>query len=293
MGAGFGLSEILGSLLVGGFSKLCLEYRNSYKGLAGKYYCFDKFGGLGIGIMKFKERFCVIVGCQKVLRSDNGSGLCKSHRTVVWKKFHADRKALHDKRYRDSHPEKMKILKKKWRASEKCRRYMHDYFESHKNDLGFKEKMCRYRKEHWREFSVYNMRWMHHNPDKVKLYRKNYARLHPEKISFKSKRRCIRLKSVLGSHTFEEWDKLRSLTVGVCPSCGRFVGIERLTEDHVVPVSRNGTDFIENIQPLCGSCNSRKRDKIVRFFYSPLSHDVSVMRDRTLRGLGDRKEVKT
>lgn len=37
----------------------------------------------------------------------------------------------------------------------------------------------------------------------------------------------------------------------------------RLSIDHIVPVSRGGTHDIDNMQTLCRSCNSRKRDTLV------------------------------
>jgi len=45
---------------------------------------------------------------------------------------------------------------------------------------------------------------------------------------------------------------------GVCVACGTD---ERLQVDHIIPVSRGGTNDPDNLQMLCKSCNASKRDK--------------------------------
>jgi 5-methylcytosine-specific restriction endonuclease McrA len=36
-----------------------------------------------------------------------------------------------------------------------------------------------------------------------------------------------------------------------------------ITIDHILPVSRGGTNDVENLCVSCGPCNGRKRDKVI------------------------------
>ena len=66
-----------------------------------------------------------------------------------------------------------------------------------------------------------------------------------------------------GKHTKQEWDALQWATGYRCVSCG--IGADDLeggvlTKDHIIPIYQGGSDAIENIQPSCRTCNSRKGD---------------------------------
>lgn len=45
---------------------------------------------------------------------------------------------------------------------------------------------------------------------------------------------------------------------GQCYWCKKYVGIKKLTQDHVIPLSRGGSHDESNVVAACGPCNSRK-----------------------------------
>lgn len=62
-----------------------------------------------------------------------------------------------------------------------------------------------------------------------------------------------------------EWSDMRALVLGAysnhCVYCGV---LDPTTVDHVVPVSKGGLSDTTNLVPCCHSCNSSKRDIILR-----------------------------
>lgn len=82
---------------------------------------------------------------------------------------------------------------------------------------------------------------------------------------FRGRQKWARRRTAGGSHTLEQWKWLKECFGFQCPSCGKREPYIRLTEDHVTPVTRGGTNWIWNIQPLCQRCNSAKQFSIKRF----------------------------
>lgn len=64
--------------------------------------------------------------------------------------------------------------------------------------------------------------------------------------------------------TQEEWDTLCQKYNYRCLACGTS---DNLSADHIVPLSRLGSNGIQNIQPLCRPCNSSKGTKIIDYRY--------------------------
>jgi hypothetical protein len=78
-------------------------------------------------------------------------------------------------------------------------------------------------------------------------------------------RRRARLQAAGGSYTVAEWQALVA-QYDRCPACLRpwrdiaprpSDGVV-ITVDHIIALANGGSNAIENLQPLCYSCNSRK-----------------------------------
>jgi 5-methylcytosine-specific restriction endonuclease McrA len=68
-----------------------------------------------------------------------------------------------------------------------------------------------------------------------------------------------------GEITAKEWKWLKEFYNYTCLCCGRCEPEIKLTLDHVVPISKGGKNVISNAQPLCGSCNTSKKDKTIDY----------------------------
>ncbi len=79
----------------------------------------------------------------------------------------------------------------------------------------------------------------------------------------KNKRNRLRYKIL--AHTFEGWCCLKEKFNYTCVCCGKKEPEVKLSEDHIIPISKGGDDKIDNIQPLCHSCNSKKHNKTINY----------------------------
>lgn len=144
------------------------------------------------------------------------------------------------------------------------------------------EARRKYQEEHNEEISEYKNQWSAENEEKVTASKlayyernrdeiiarsKKWGEDNPEKVRAakadnRRKRRAAKHASP-GSFTAEEFRVLCESYGNRCLACGDTEAV--LEADHVVPLTRGGTDDIGNIQPLCGSCNRKKFVNIIDY----------------------------
>jgi 5-methylcytosine-specific restriction endonuclease McrA len=139
--------------------------------------------------------------------------------------------------YQEEHKQPISEYKKSWTAnnSQRVASLKRDYYERNRQEVISRSK-----------------KWAVENAEKVKAAKANNRR----------KRRAA--KTASGGHfTVEEFDALCSEYGYACLCCG---ATDRVLEaDHVVPLTKGGSDDISNIQPLCGECNRRKFTEIIDY----------------------------
>lgn len=118
----------------------------------------------------------------------------------------------------------------------------------------------------WRKESgyiEYERKWFKENEEKRreygrKSYHKNKERTKPMR-AVRAKNRCALKRGGQGSFTYQDVDRLFNQQLGCCAGCARSFSDELpVTIDHVVPLSRGGSNLPDNIQLMCMSCNDSK-----------------------------------
>jgi len=108
--------------------------------------------------------------------------------------------------------------------------------------------------------------WKKRNWDKVledqRKWFKKKVQENPEQLRQYQRDRKHRIRANGGKVTLEQWESLKRLHNYTCVFCKRKEPEIKLTQDHIIPITKNGVHDITNLQPLCVSCNSTKHNKV-------------------------------
>ncbi len=133
--------------------------------------------------------------------------------------------------------------------------YYHDHYEEQKK---YSQEI--YRKNRTAMLARDRV-YRQHNATKINTRISAWKKLNPEKnLVYHHK---YRAKNQSETHfTPEEWQALCEKYEGHCLKCGKQ---KKLTVDHIVPLALGGSNDIDNIQPLCKSCNTSKGIQIIDY----------------------------
>jgi 5-methylcytosine-specific restriction endonuclease McrA len=134
-----------------------------------------------------------------------------------------------------------------------------EYYKGNKS-LCKKCKKIKSRNAYIPKSKKYNPVYYAKNKDRILATAKRYNETPKGRISAikRIRRRLLYTMNI----TYQEWILILERYNHRCVCCG---SKDRITIDHIVPLSVGGTDTIDNIQPLCKSCNSKKGTKTIDY----------------------------
>lgn len=191
------------------------------------------------------------------------------------------RKKEYAKEYLKKNKKKLSQQKKEYhqrpKVKKRMRGYLKKYYQKHKEVIKERSKKQR---ENNREYYLNYCNDYYKKNGQTKDYKEKRTKYHKDYVKTKNgkeiilknkrKRRLI-MRQVIEIFTIKEWEEKVKLTEGICPICGHEFNnnspTRRLTLDHNPPVSKVSKGFvytINDVQPICQSCNSSKNNKIIK-----------------------------
>jgi 5-methylcytosine-specific restriction endonuclease McrA len=170
---------------------------------------------------------------------------CKRDDTKAYRKQHLEERNRYAAEYKALHREERKLYKDKYNA---------EHRDQHK----------RYLEEHSEIISEQQRAYYQEHQDHLKQYTIQYRQTEPGRMSMKAgnHNRKARKKQAGGKHTAQQLQEQYQRQRGKCYYCK--VKLSKAWHaDHVVPLSKGGSNDISNIVIACPKCNQSKYNKML------------------------------
>jgi len=136
------------------------------------------------------------------------------------------------------------------------REYMRGYYAENRERCREVNNASQRRNSH--KYIETKRAWTDANRDKQRKSLRDWKRRNPDKVNAETHVRRARLAGAEGVYTVEDIARITKAQGGKCACCRKR---RKLTVDHIVPITKGGSNWPTNIQMLCGPCNSGKRDR--------------------------------
>lgn len=169
-----------------------------------------------------------------------------------WAKVNADKMRAYIDKYNDKNRDEINKRKREKRKDPQEKAKIREYNQKYSAVNGDKKRAS-------------TKAWQLANPEKNQARMKQWRTENRDKVNTFAHNYRARVAGNGGKITAAEWRWLKEFYDFTCLRCGRREPEIKLTLDHVKPISKGGRNVVSNAQPLCGSCNTAKKDREIDY----------------------------
>jgi 5-methylcytosine-specific restriction endonuclease McrA len=196
--------------------------------------------------------------CEKVYYEDNKEKIIVKNK--VYRENNIEQRAVTQKTYRENNKEKIVVYKK-------------THYQENKEEIAVYAKS--WRKDNKEQIAVKAKVYNEANKDRIAVTSRAWQQANPERTSASNhKRRALKLNAE-GTYTYTDIKNLLTTQNSKCIYCKTdliITGKGKYHIDHIMPLFLGGTNYPENLQLLCPTCNCSKGSKHPDIYKKQINH---------------------
>lgn len=195
------------------------------------------------------------------------AGYYRGHAAIVnersreWAKNNLEKRRIYNGNCRGKNPTLYRQTNNTWRKNNPSRVRTYKA-ASHKRNYKPKRAPDYRPKNYGITPAEMTRQWREADPTRAKNSRNSSAKRHPETTRRLRHIRRGRLKGAKGSFTSHDLKEIMKMQKRKCAYCrARFGDKCKPTLDHIIAIASGGSNYKQNLQFLCSTCNSSKSDR--------------------------------
>lgn len=208
--------------------------------------------------MTHTERF----GHDKITgKSGRDCKICMKARAEAWYRANREKTIVRSAAWAAANPEKRRAIGRRFYHA--CPEKSREWGRAHTEEVRAIKKA--YRAANADKLRAIRRAWIAANPEKHRARKVAYRKAHVDQFRAYTRCRRARKRNAKGVHTAADVAAQFTAQRGRCYWCGKKVG-KKYDVDHVIPLSRGGSNGPDNIVIACPHCNRTKHNQMPEVF---------------------------